>query len=152
MSRIGQVTVAVIASAVVCAGGAAAIGTVTGVSPLVLISSSSVTHEEELTVANPNASSAPDIAVAVAHVRPSSDQPKPSAEPSASSRPTTQPTKEAPATVPTTAPSVQPSNAATLPSVGSVKSSGDDEDESGDDHDGKQGSHHSEHESDEDDD
>jgi len=66
MPRIGQVAVALLTATLACAGGAAAISNVTGVSPMVLIRPASATTAQVLTVANTNSSGVPDIAAAVA--------------------------------------------------------------------------------------
>lgn len=64
MPRFGQVVVAVLTASVACAGGAAAIGNVTGVSPMVLLRPSSATSMEVLTVANIRSVRVPSFAPA----------------------------------------------------------------------------------------
>jgi hypothetical protein len=67
MPRIGQIVVAVLTATVACAGGAAAVSSVTGVSPMVLLRPTSASSMQVLTVANVNSARVPDIAPAVAH-------------------------------------------------------------------------------------
>lgn len=66
MPRMGQVVVAVLTASLACAGGAAAIGNVTGVSPMLLLRPTSATSTQVLTVANVNSARVTDIAPAVA--------------------------------------------------------------------------------------
>ena len=92
MPRIGQIVVAVLTATVACAGGAAAVSSVTGVSPMVLLRPTSATSMQVLTVANVNSARVPDIARAIAHASrdPQADDfiaPEPSDTRTASPRP-----------------------------------------------------------------
>ena len=63
MPRMGQIAIAEFAATLACAGGATAIGNVTGVSPLSVLHPAS--NVAVLTVANINQERVPDIAPAV---------------------------------------------------------------------------------------
>lgn len=138
MPKFGHIAIAVVTATLACAGGAAAIGNVTGVSPMVLIRPTSATSMQVLTVANVNSSRVPDIASAVAHPQSDRSEPSPSAsEPVVLPTPTT--TTSA---APSASASVQPrpgssSAASPSPSPSMSVGGGSDDDHDDDDRSGK---------------
>ena len=111
MSRMSQIALAVFAATLACAGGAAAIGNVTGVSPLSVLHPAS--NVEVLTVANINQARVPDIAAAVTGtVRPVPSE-TPHAQATAAPTPSAQPTPDVTKPAPSKAPAVVPRPAAT---------------------------------------